>query len=245
MKSRSNNNDSTRTTYIQIDTRKCIACWQCLAECKNHVIGRINLPWHKHSRFVKSSECTGCLKCIKVCEPGALTKISNKKQDNNSSMGKMKVAFIINIGLLFFGLAMSVSGFLIQFRYHMGNNSVLEIGYYNWTNIHKISIIWFSIFMSYHLFTHLKWYKTLIFKKLAAKNRFQIILLIVFIIVAITGFIPWIINLSGGSDIARKFVIEVHDKIVILLFILLALHLTNRIKWYITTLDRLKNKHST
>jgi ferredoxin len=252
MKSRSNNNDSTRTTYIQLDTKKCIACWECLAECKNNVIGRINLPWHKHSKFVNSKDCTGCLKCINVCEPGALTKILSKKPDNNSSKKTIKLALIVNIGLLIFGFAMSFSGFVIQLKYHMGHNSGLEsdnsvlgLGYYNWTNIHKTSIIIFSIFMTYHFFMHLKWYKTIMIKKLVARNRLQIILSIIFILVAITGYIPWIINLSGGSEIARKFVIEIHDKIAIFLFLLLTIHLTTRIKWYINTLYKLNNKHST
>ena len=82
MKSRSNNN-STRTTFIQLDTKKCKACWEWLTECKNNVIGRINLPWHKHSKFVNSKDCTGCLKCINVCESGALTRASVKKLYNN------------------------------------------------------------------------------------------------------------------------------------------------------------------
>jgi ferredoxin len=252
MKSRSPNHNSTRTLYVQLDTKKCTACWECLAECKNQVIGRINLPWHKHSRFVNSSECIGCLKCINVCEPGALTKISDKKPDNNSSMEKIKLAFRVNIGLLVFSLAMSFSGFLVQFKYHMGHNSGLEsynsvlgIGYNNWTNIHKLSVIIVSILMTYHFFMHWKWYKTIIIKKLAAKNKLQIMLSIVFILVAITGFIPWIIDLSGGSEFVRKSFIEIHDKITILLFVLLAMHLTNRLKWYTTTLHRIKNQQST
>lgn len=252
MKSRSINHDSTRTTYIQLDTKKCIACWECLAECKNHVIGRINLPWHKHSRFVNTSECAGCLKCVNVCDPGALTKISIKKPDNKSSNEKLNLDFFVNLGLLIFGLAMSFSGFAIQFKYHMRHNSgietdnmVLGIGYNDWTNIHKISIIVFSILVTYHFFIHWKWYKTILIKKLVARNKLQIILSSGFILVAITGYIPWIINLSGGSDIARKFFIEIHDKIAILLFVLLTIHLTNRLKWYITSLDRLKNIHRT
>ena len=95
MKSRCINHDSTRTTYIQLDTKIFIACWKCMTECKNHVIGRINLPWHKHSRFVNSSEYAGCLKCVNACDPGALTKISIKKPDNNSSNEKLKMVFII------------------------------------------------------------------------------------------------------------------------------------------------------
>jgi ferredoxin len=252
MKSRSNNNDSKRTTYIQLDTKKCIACWECLSECKNNVIGRINLPWHKHSKFVNSNGCTGCLKCVNICEPGALTKISNTKPDNYSFKKTIKQAFIVNIGLFIFAIAMSFSGFVIQFKYHMGHNSGLEsdnsvlgIGYYNWTNIHKTSIIIISILMTYHFFMHWKWYKTIIIKKLSSRNKLQIILSVVFILVAITGYIPWIINLSGGSDISRKFFIEIHDKIAILLFLLLTIHMTNKLKWFVTTLDKLRNKHST
>jgi ferredoxin len=252
MKSRSKNHDSTRTAYIQLDTKKCIACWECLAVCKNHVIGRINLPWHKHSRFLNSSDCTGCLKCVNICEPGALTKISNIKPDSNSSSKTIKQAFIVNIGLLFFGIAMSLSGFVIQLKYHMGHNSgsgsdfpVSGISYNNWTNIHKTSILIFSILMTYHFFMHWKWYKTIIIKKLASRNKLQMILSIVFILTAVTGYIPWIINLSGGSDISRNFIIEIHDKITILLFVLLTIHITRRLKWFVATLDKLKNKHNT
>lgn len=252
MKSRSNNNDSRQTTYIQLDTKKCIACWECLSVCKNNVIGRINLPWHKHSKFVNSNDCTGCLKCVNTCEPGALTMISNTKPDNHSSKKSIKQAFIVNTGLFLFAIAMSFSGFVIQLKYHMGHisglvsdNSGLGISYYNWTNIHKTSIIIFSILMTFHISIHWKWYKTIIIRKLAQRNRLQLILSIVFILVAITGFIPWIINFSGGSDIARKSFIEIHDKIAILLFILLTLHMTTRLKWFVTTLDRLRNKHST
>jgi ferredoxin len=246
MKTRSVNNDSTRTKFIQLDTGKCSACWNCQSVCKNDVIGRINLPWHKHARFVQSSNCTGCLKCVNVCEPGALMKISDKKSDNSSSVERLTLSFFVNLGLLISGLAMSFSGFFVQFRYHMGHNPVTDnsgfpAGYYNWTSIHKASIITFSVLVTYHFIQHWKWYKTIIIKRLASRNKLQIVLTIVFILAAITGYIPWIINLTGGSETARKFLIEIHDKITLLLFGCLALHLKNRIKWYINALYRQRN----
>jgi hypothetical protein len=214
------------------------------------VIGRINLPWNRHSKFVNGNDCTGCLKCVNICKTSALSKISNTKSDTKSSKKTIKQAFIVNIGLLISGLAMSHSGFVIQLKYHMGHNSgvesdnsVFEIGYNNWTNIHKTSVIIISILMTYHFLMHWKWYKTVINKKLASGNKLQMILSIVFILAAITGYIPWIIHLSGGSDISRKFLIEVHDKITLLLFVLLTIHTTNRLKWFVTTLDKLKNEH--
>jgi ferredoxin len=233
MEARSLNNDSKRTKFIHLDTGKCSACWNCQTVCKNDVIGRINLPWHKHARFVQSSNCTGCLKCVKVCDSGALTKISTGLYDNNSSGEKLTRGFFVNLGLLFFALAVSISGFVIQIRYHMAHNmeneAVIGPAYYNWTFIHKVSIIFFSVLVIYHFFRHRKWYKMIIVKKLVSGNKLQIVLTIVFILAAVTGYIPWIINLTGGSDAARKLIIEIHDKITILLFVCLIMHLSRRL----------------
>lgn len=67
-----------RTAFVLLDTRKCEACWKCINVCGNGVIGRINLPWHKHIRFANSNACSGCMRCVKACETGALSKISDK-----------------------------------------------------------------------------------------------------------------------------------------------------------------------
>jgi 2-oxoglutarate ferredoxin oxidoreductase subunit delta len=76
MKPRSSTREYARTKYIQLDTRKCKACWKCLDSCPNNVIGRINLPFHKHARIINSINCKGCLKCLNVCESNALSKVS-------------------------------------------------------------------------------------------------------------------------------------------------------------------------
>jgi 2-oxoglutarate ferredoxin oxidoreductase subunit delta len=57
-----------------LDTRKCQACWKCLAACPNHAIGKIDLPWHKHALIIAPQKCTGCLACIKICQPRAYTR---------------------------------------------------------------------------------------------------------------------------------------------------------------------------
>jgi hypothetical protein len=155
---------------------------------------------------------------------------------------KNKIVRLINgIGLLFAGSAMAFSGFLIQLKYHIGHhnaiekatNAVLGINYLGWSSLHKISIIIFSMLMIFHLAHHLKWYTTIIRKKLIAKNKLMVALTAVFIFVAITGYIPWFINLSGGSDLARKAFIEVHDKFVFILSLFLIIHSAKKIKWFI------------
>jgi 2-oxoglutarate ferredoxin oxidoreductase subunit delta len=70
--------EHTKTSFIALDTKKCEACWNCISACTNDVIGKIDLPWHKHIRFTNSSACTGCLKCVKACKSGAISKIINQ-----------------------------------------------------------------------------------------------------------------------------------------------------------------------
>lgn len=162
-------------------------------------------------------------------------------------MRRTFLILIVNLGLLFVGLIMIFSGLLIQIKYHMGHhdttditNHVLGINYFGWSNIHKISIIFISIIIIFHIIQHWKWYKTIIKKKLFSKNRQVLILTLVFIIVAITGYIPWIIKLKGGDEIIQKTFIEIHDKLALILFVYLILHVTKRLKWYFITFKKLK-----
>ena len=159
------------------------------------------------------------------------------------------VSFSINLGLLLFGSAMVFSGVLIQLSYHMGDHGeidkshlVLGLNYFNWSDLHLISIILVSIGMVFHIALHWKWYKTVILKKkLVVRNQQAVILTIVFVLVAVTGYISWFIKLSGGPDLSRKFYIEIHDKITWVLLGYLIFHVTKRFKWYLTAFEKVKN----
>jgi hypothetical protein len=157
-------------------------------------------------------------------------------------------SLLINLGLLFFGSAMVFSGLFIQIGYHMGhhreldiNHLVLGLTYFNWSDLHKISIVVVSLGMVFHVFLHWKWYKTIVRKKkLVVKNQQAIVITIVFIFVAATGYISWFIRLSGGSDLSRHFFIEIHDKITLVLFVYLIFHVTKRFKWFFTAFEKIK-----
>ncbi len=235
------------TEYIQIDTNKCEACWKCLEVCPKNVIGRVNFPWHKHALIKKSDKCTGCSKCIKTCEFNAITRVTTNNDNEKSKKKNPYKRLIINAGAFFTGLLAVFSGFLIQFSYHMGqhgtidvNKMVLDVNYSGWTAIHKISILLLSVFMIFHIVQHWTWYKTILKKNLITKNKQVIILTMVFIIVAITGYIPWIIDLTVNDQTTRKIFMEIHDKLTIILFVFLTLHVAKRLKWFITTLKRIK-----
>lgn len=95
--------------------------------------------------------------------------------------------------------------------------------------------------MFFHIVHHWIWYKTIIKKNLITKNKQVVILSTLFIFVAITGYMPWIIDLTGNDEIVRKFFLEIHDKLTIILFVFLILHVAKRLKWFVTTLKKIKN----
>ncbi len=159
------------------------------------------------------------------------------------------VSLGINLGLLIAGLLTVFTGFLVQIEYHLGshtinsaNKYVYGFSYNNWSDTHKVAIVIMSICMLFHIYLHWKWYSTVLKKRLFAKNKQVLTLTIVFLLVAITGFLPWIIDLFEGSHLCRKGFIEVHDKIAIILSIYLILHLVKRMKWFVSTFKKLNTK---
>ncbi|MFY9814082.1 MAG: 4Fe-4S dicluster domain-containing protein [Dehalococcoidales bacterium] len=63
------------TGYIQLDSHSCRACWKCVESCPNKVIGKTDLPFHKHARVDRPQLCNGCQKCVNVCAEDAITLI--------------------------------------------------------------------------------------------------------------------------------------------------------------------------
>nr|WP_321405712.1 DUF4405 domain-containing protein [uncultured Carboxylicivirga sp.] len=154
---------------------------------------------------------------------------------------------IVNIIIFITGLSTVLSGILIQLNYHIGQNYVMNYGvkifglnYKNWTEVHKASVVLFLIFIICHWALHGKWLKTIINKKLFKRNLQVIALSIVFLIVSISGFISWMIFMSKGDEGLRKEIIEIHDKVGVVLSVLLIMHTIKRQQWFFKTLNKLK-----
>lgn len=148
--------------------------------------------------------------------------------------------FIINLGLFIIGTVAVFTGLLIQVKYHMGNHGniaindeVFGINYSSWSVFHKISIVVFSVLMIYHISHHWKWYKIVVAKKLISKNRQVLILSLLFVLVAITGLTPWVIGMLKYDELTRKGIIEIHDKLAVILSVYLILHVSKRFKWFL------------
>jgi len=171
--------------------------------------------------------------------------------------------FIINNLLLVVGLVMMFTGLVLQIGFHMGGHQVDTNGfqsqsipyeqlrvidttkivfgfnYHDWSTIHKVVIVLFSLLMIHHAYVHWKWYKGVITKHLIGKNRQVIFLSMLFLLVAVTGLVPWFIDLSGGPGTLRMHFIEIHDKITLILIVFLILHIIKRLKWFSSAFDKM------
>jgi hypothetical protein len=146
---------------------------------------------------------------------------------------------ITNVGLIIVSLTTILTGFVIQLKYHMDRLSPISetwgLNYNNWSFLHKLSIVVFSFLMLLHVISHWKWYKITVIKNLIAKNKQTIILSVIFILTAVTGYAAWFAGLtnsvaSSDAMLFRKTFIEIHDKIAIILTIYIILHVVKRIK---------------
>lgn len=257
--------EHTRTSFVMLDTGKCKACWKCIEECPGRVIGKVDLPWHKHALITSPDKCTGCLKCIGVCPDGAYIKADKTKQENGNKKRHTLISFMINNLLLAVGLLMVLSGMVLQLGFHAGGHErgadiihsgaaqyeevrkidpdkiVCGFNYSGWSAAHKFAVVSFSLLMIYHIYTHWNWYKGVIYKHLIGKNAQVITLSILFLLAAVTGLIPWFVDLYGGPVVVRISLIEIHDKLTLVLIIYFILHIIKRSKWYAAAYAKLKS----
>ena len=161
--------------------------------------------------------------------------MSEKGQSISNRKGK--TAFIVNSVLIVLGMAMAISGLLIQYRYHLQSapeeTTVLTLCRAEWNAVHLWTSIGFLLAAIYHVWAHRKWYKTLFRRKQSSKQRPTCILTILTFIVVITGLIPLYIFYSEGNSTFRFSMIEIHDKVAILFLIVAFRHTIKRRKWYL------------
>ena len=205
----------------------------------------------------------------KLFSPGHTMRTAFEvKQKTEKQRKSIFNGFIINNLLLILGVVVTCSGLLLQLGFHMGgsgghdrgnqgihsqsttydqvreidlNKIVFGFNYSDWSTTHKIAIVFFSLFMLYHFYAHWKWVKAIITKHLIKKNSQVITLSIIFILVAITGFIPWFIDLSGSTNVKRLIFIEIHDKLTLIFIVYLLIHIIKRNNWFATTYTKLKS----
>ncbi|PZX11746.1 uncharacterized protein DUF4405 [Breznakibacter xylanolyticus] len=158
-------------------------------------------------------------------------------------------ALTINLALLISGALAIFSGLLLQLAFHIGSHAdflidkiVMGASYHAWSTIHKGSSVLLSLVMIFHFYLHWPWYRTVVKKRLFSRNRQVLTLTVLFSVVAVTGFVPWIVKWQHGSPLIRHAWVEVHDKLAIVLAIYIILHAVKRLKWFNTAMGKLKTK---
>lgn len=159
-----------------------------------------------------------------------------KKNQKTVSKNKWLMNFLANLLLLISGFLVSISGLIIQIHYHIRHNSnhstVLSLDRMVWYSVHVWISIIFLFIIVYHIWIHKKWYKNIFNQKKSPNKKPTIVLTILMVITAITGFVPLLIYFFDKNSIPRLVIIEIHDKIAILFLIIIFLHTKKRLKWY-------------
>jgi hypothetical protein len=167
------------------------------------------------------------------------TEVSNITLDSKSK-SKGMINYFIDCFLVITGIIMIYSGLLVQVRYHGRTMNPLIVSqipdYIQWSQIHKISTIVIAVLACVHVYLHWKWYEVMFKKKLGGRHKITMIMTIIFLLSAITGFWAWIFRLLNDSPqgmIQEKHLIEIHDKLGIILAVLIIGHVMRRLRWLI------------
>jgi hypothetical protein len=193
-----------------------------------------------------------------------IQKNNNSRLRKTGSPNNLFRRFWINNGLLVSGALTVISGLVLQFGFHIGHGrqmhepghetnyeqmrgfssapDVWGFGYSEWSVFHKYAIVLFALLMIIHIYLHMNWYKAVFSGKVWRKNRQVIILSVLFILTAFSGLIPWFVDLLAENGDAHFGLIEIHDKLALILVVFLVLHVAKRQKWFGSTFSKLAGK---
>ena len=145
---------------------------------------------------------------------------------------------VLNYSLLVSGLATCLSGVMMQIGYHIGvadraivfYKQVWGLIYPQWQTLHQVTTTLFFVLSAIHVYRHRKCYVGVLRKHLFKRNQEVIIFSVLFLISALLGFLPWMISASEAHHSIRHLLIEIHDKISIVLIVFIVLHVKKRWK---------------
>ena len=146
----------------------------------------------------------------------------------------MRPRRLLNVGLLGTGLAVMVSGFLIQVTYHMHHGAAVRttrmvwgLGYSAWAVVHQMGSALMLVLAVGHLWLNRKPLLALL-KRASQWRRQSSIFFALFTFAVVTALAAWILGKIFDGMMAERALVEVHDKIVIPMSILMIMHAWQR-----------------
>ncbi len=146
----------------------------------------------------------------------------------------MRSRRMLNFGLLGTGLASMVSGLLIQTNYHMhhgfedrSTRIVWGLGYSTWTVIHQVCSALMLVIVAWHLWLNRKPLLALL-KRASQWRRQAFIFFALFMFAVVTAVAAWIAGTLLDSKTVERGLVEIHDKLVIPMSVLMVMHTWRR-----------------
>jgi hypothetical protein len=134
----------------------------------------------------------------------------------------------LSLGLLIAGTASTVSGFLIQFVYHVGHalrgtRLVWGWSYATWVTFHQVSSLALLGLAVWHLVLNRKALLAIL-KRRSAWHRQVPLLFALFALATVIALVAW----GAPTTSAEHLLVEIHDKLVIPMAALLLVHVWQR-----------------
>lgn len=146
----------------------------------------------------------------------------------------MKSRRWLNLGLLATGLATAVSGFLIQRTYHMhqggaarATKMVWGLDYPAWALVHQICSALMLAIAAWHWWLNRKPLLTWL-TRAGSWRRQAPIFFTLFALAVVTALTAWIAGKLFGQSSAEHALVEIHDKLVIPMSVLMVAHTWQR-----------------
>lgn len=150
--------------------------------------------------------------------------------------------FLINSISLLSGLLTTISGFVLQLCYHLrASLSVWGLERGQWSELHRWAGAVFVLSAMCHVWIHRRWYGAVLGRRLLKpgsqllrRNSQLLTLSLLMGVSSALGLLGWLFEGAiSGAPKARFAMIEIHDKLAIILTIYLILHFYKRVARYL------------
>ncbi len=176
-----------------------------------------------------------------------ISLLQEKRMNKQSPVSDTARAnFYVNLAALVPFLVTIATGMVLQLQYHMHHlpdcSPVLGLGRHGWLTLHKISAVTSLACILHHCAHHWKFIVTVTKKKLYRKKMSSAVvsyyLFVIFVPTALTAILSW----TFMTGRARFMLVEVHDKLALLLVFVFSAHLVTRAGWMVKTYRTLVRK---
>ena len=161
-------------------------------------------------------------------------------------MKRRTINYLVDVVILFLFMILAWTGILLQIVYHVDGQSsdafVIGLNRSGWLIMHKIFSILGTLGIGVHVILHLDWFKAVMKRKLFLKHAFKkktaFYLLLIYSISGVFGFVSWVFNnqVTGYHATLQQILVEIHDKISLVLIIVCCVHMMMSSRWlWITT----------